>query len=96
MLEELLRKEPAEVKKLRLSGKYGIQMTTDTKERVNTMCNLSEVILEKGIEQGIEKKMLEVIRNMIRHDYSDEQIMEVVDVPKDKVKLIREEMQQPV
>ena len=30
-------------------------MRDDTERRLNTMCNLSEVVLEKGIEQGIEK-----------------------------------------
>ena len=48
MLEELLRKEAADVKKKRLSEKYGLEMTRDTEEKVNVMCNLSEVVLEKG------------------------------------------------
>ena len=48
MLEELLRKEAADVKKRRLSEEYGIEMTRDTEKKVNVMCNLSEVVLEKG------------------------------------------------
>ena len=30
-------------------------MTVETERKVNTMCNLSEVMLERGIEQGIER-----------------------------------------
>ncbi len=37
-----------DVKKKRLSEKYGVEMTRDTEEKVNVMCNLSEVVLEKG------------------------------------------------
>ena len=33
----------------------GISMTVETERKVNTMCNLSEVMLERGIEQGIER-----------------------------------------
>ena len=55
MLEELLRKESAEIKKKNLSENYGIKMSSATERKVNEMCNLSEVLVEKGIEQGIEK-----------------------------------------
>ena len=55
MLEELLKKEPVSEKKKKLSDEYGIIMSEETERRLNTMCNLSEVVLEKGIEQGIKK-----------------------------------------
>ena len=55
MLEELLKKEPVSEKKKKLSDEYGIIMSEETERRLNTMCNLSEVVLEKGIEQGIEQ-----------------------------------------
>lgn len=54
MLEELLRKDSAKAKKRKLED-YGLIMNADTERRVNTMCNLSEVLLEKGIEEGREK-----------------------------------------
>nr|MCR4902489.1 Rpn family recombination-promoting nuclease/putative transposase [Butyrivibrio sp.] len=50
MLEELLGKETAEEKKKKLSEKFGLEMNIDTERRLNQMCNLSEVILEQGIE----------------------------------------------
>lgn len=52
MLEELLRKESAEIKKKNLSENYGIKMSSATERKVNEMCNLSEVLVEKGIEKG--------------------------------------------
>jgi len=55
MLEELLRKESAEIKKKNLSENYGIKMSSATERKVNEMCNLSEVLVEKGIEKGIEQ-----------------------------------------
>ena len=55
MLEELLKKEPVSEKKKKLSDEYGIIMSEETERRLNTMCNLSEVVLEKGIEQGIKQ-----------------------------------------
>ena len=38
-----------------LEEKFNIPMTTDIDEEVEAMCNLSEDIYDKGIEQGIEK-----------------------------------------
>ena len=55
MLEELLRKESAEIKKKNLSENYGIKMSSATERKVNEMCNLSEVLVEKGIEKGIKQ-----------------------------------------
>ena len=53
MLEELLRKESAEVKKKRLADDYGLVMNIETVRRIDEMCNLSQVVLEQGYKQGI-------------------------------------------
>lgn len=53
MLEQLLKKENVTEKKKILSQEYGLIMDVETERKVNTMCNLSEVVLEKGISQGI-------------------------------------------
>ena len=49
----------AQFKKRFLQEHFGIEMTTSLEEEVDTMCNLSEGIeergIEKGIKQGIEK-----------------------------------------
>lgn len=38
-----------------LSEEYNVAMTQDMKRSVNIMCNLSEAILEEGVEKGLEK-----------------------------------------
>ena len=38
-----------------LSLSYGIETHVKMKEDINTMCNLSDIIEERGIEKGIEK-----------------------------------------
>ena len=55
MLEELLKKDAADVKKHKLVEQYGLIMNDETGRRLDVMCNLSEVVMEKGIEKGIEK-----------------------------------------
>lgn len=55
MLEELLKRDSAEAKKQKLEEKYDIVMEYDTERRVNTMCNLSEVMIERGVKQGREE-----------------------------------------
>lgn len=55
MLEELLKKDSADVKKQKLVEQYGLIMNDETGRRLDVMCNLSEVVMEKGIEKGIEK-----------------------------------------
>ncbi|WP_051209069.1 hypothetical protein [Butyrivibrio sp. WCD3002] len=54
MLEELLRKEDIKKKKRKLSEEYGLKINTNTERRLEEMCNLSQVLVDKGIEQGIE------------------------------------------
>ena len=40
-----------------MESEYGIPMKQEIERRVNTMCNLSETIEERGIERGIEQGM---------------------------------------
>lgn len=55
LLEKLLSQTNAEEKKRILTDEYGMVMTMELEGRIRTMCNLSENIEAKGIEQGIEK-----------------------------------------
>lgn len=48
---EMTRQEKKDI----IESEYGIPMTQNIERRVNIMCNLSEVIEERGIERGIEK-----------------------------------------
>ena len=55
MLEDLImRNDSFSVKKQKLS-EYGIVVDLETERRLNTMCNLSEVMIERGLEQGLEQ-----------------------------------------
>lgn len=49
--ENLTAKEKTKI----LNSKYGIRTTTEMKEGMRQMCNLSDRIEEKGIQRGIEE-----------------------------------------
>ena len=85
MLEELLKKEAVADKKKILSEEYGIVMRDDTERRLNTMCNLSEVVLEKGIEKGIEKGMRQLIQQMRNNGKNTKEIAEFCGIPMERV-----------
>ena len=57
MLEELLKKGDKEKKKKNLSSNFGLIMTEETIRRIDHMCNLSDLIVEQGIEQGMAQGM---------------------------------------
>lgn len=63
MLEELLRKEKLEDKKKKHAGKYGLKMNEDTERRLNTMCNISELVLEEGLQQGTIKTLIDLVKD---------------------------------
>ena len=52
----------------------GMIMTADLEGRIQTMCNLSENIEAKGIEQGIEEERTNAIKRMLKADATKEQI----------------------
>ena len=56
MLSTLLSADikPDEKKQI-LENEYGIAMSVELEEEVNSMCNLSEAIEERGIERGVEQ-----------------------------------------
>ena len=86
MLEELLKKESADDKKKILSDEYGIIMNEETEGRLNTMCNLSEVVLERGIEQG----QRQLIYTMLKKGKTVEEISELCDISVDAIRKIQE------
>ena len=82
MLEELLKRDSAESKKKKLKEQYDIIMDVETERRVNTMCNLSEVVLERGVEQGMEQ----VAEKMLKANKPSEEIRNFTGVSMDKLK----------
>lgn len=63
MLEDVLSSEDSDVKKHKLEDKYDMKMTTELEGRINGMCNLSDVVEERGMERGITG-LVEVLREM--------------------------------
>ena len=90
MLEELLKKEAVADKKKILSEEYGIVMRDDTERRLNTMCNLSEVVLEQGVEQG----MRQLIQQMFNNGKNTKEIAEFCGIPIERVEEMRENEEQ--
>ena len=74
MLEELLKKDSVEAKKKKLSEQYGMIMNTDTERRVNTMCNLSEALIERTNESTIEF----LVKDYLEDGKSREQIIQKI------------------
>ena len=67
MLSVLLSPEiNVEEKEIRLQTNYGLEHSIEIKEGLQTMCNLSYSILEKGIEQGIEQGIVQGIEKGIK------------------------------
>lgn len=57
MLEDVFSKEDCETKKKNLQDKHGIRMTIELEGRMDDVCNLSDVVEERGIKAGLEKGM---------------------------------------
>ena len=70
-----------------LKGRYGIPVSTEFEDEVNTMCNFSEAILEQGIERGIEQGIEQgreeerekIIRKMVSLGYPVEEITQIYE-----------------
>ena len=56
------------------------------------MCNYSQYLVEQGIKQGIEKEKLELLERMEARHYSDVQIVELLQVDADYLKLLRSKL----
>lgn len=58
-------------KKIILNNDFGIEMDFKFEKELNTMCNLSAGVLDKGIkigmEKGVESSKLEDLRNIMKN-----------------------------
>ena len=75
-----------EEKKQILEEEYGIAMTREIESEVLGMCNLSKGILERGLEQGLERgkreRAVEDIQNLMETlKLTVEQAMDAIKVP---------------
>ncbi len=71
----------AEEKKSILEKEFQLPMTPAIDRRVKAMCNLSEAIEERGIEQGKARgsisAVISIVRNMMRKDIAVDDIAEI-------------------
>ena len=89
MMNTLLSPElDVETKKSILRNEYQIPMEREVVKEVSFMCNLSEWVLETGIE----KERRNMIENLLRENMSDQLIMRVVEISGEKLKEIKEEL----
>ena len=65
MLEDVLSREDSDVKKRKLEEKYAMKMTLELEGRIKRMCNLSDVVVERGIELGIQQGMQRGIKGLV-------------------------------
>lgn len=85
-----VQQESVSEKKKKLCEEYGIIMSEETERRLNTMCNLSEVVLERGIEEGIEQGIKQgqrqIIEKMLKKGKTAEEIADLCDISVEIVK----------
>lgn len=94
MLEVLLSEMKVEEKKDILEKEYGMVMQVETEGRMQSMCNLSEVFIEKGIrkgmQEGIQKGIQKGTINQSRQSIFD-LLEDLGDIPEDIVACIQDE-----
>lgn len=67
------------VKKRELENDFQINMKSKFEEELNLMCNLSELVEEKGIEKGAYNKIKELVEKKLRKGLSVEAIADALE-----------------
>lgn len=73
----------AEVKKKKLAEEFDIGTDNQLGKEINQMCNLSDLVEEKGIEQGIERgkeyKVTELVEKKLKRGQTVEEIADALE-----------------
>ena len=88
MLSVLLsEKMEIETKKRTLESDYGLPMSQNLEMEVAAMCNLSDIVEDRGIEIGKEQGRLETIYDLIQSGFITlEQGAKKLDIPVEKLR----------
>lgn len=71
MLEEILSEKAVAEKKQILADEYGMIMTDELEGRMQKMCNLSELVEERGAK----RERIDAIKRMLKADFTKDQII---------------------
>lgn len=58
-----------------MTDEYGMIMTEELEGRMQKMCNLSELVEERGIKKGITRERIAAIERMLKANATKEQIV---------------------
>ena len=88
MLSVLLsEKMEIETKKRTLESDYGLPMSQNLEMEVAAMCNLSDIVEDRGIEIGKEQGRLETIYDLVQSGFLTlEQGAKKLDIPVEKLR----------
>lgn len=75
MLEEILSEKAVAEKKQILADEYGMIMTEELEGRMQKMCNLSELVEERGIKKGITQERVAAVERMLKANFTKDQII---------------------
>lgn len=75
MLEEILSEKDVAEKKQILADEYGMIMTEELEGRMQRMCNLSELVEERGIKKGITRERIAAIERMLKANFTKDQVI---------------------
>ena len=92
LYETLLSNLDARSKCERLAKQYGFIINDETARRVNTMCNLSDVVEERGIEKGIARGIERTVRRLLMKNYPDGEIIDITECTPELLERVKAEM----
>ncbi len=92
MLEDLLNTQDSlQMKRHKLEKEHGIIMTQELENEVDEMCNYSELVFEKGIEQGIEQRSIGLAIKMLEQGESEDKILSF-GITENELQMAKEQM----
>ena len=86
------RDTTAEEKKEVLEQDFGIPMTKKMEGEVEYMCNLSDGVEQRGIQQGVEQTKIKTVINMLKENEPIDKICRIAECDEEFVERVKKEM----